>query len=394
MSLAGRPSAVLVMTTGLLAATAAFQAVPGVLGPLLESDLNINQAALGLLAAALTGGMAIGLLPGGLLTDRFSERSVMSLGVGGAGLVMLVASFSTTFVRLAILFFIASIGAAFAATGGPKTIIRWFAPNRRGTAMGIRQTGVPLGGVLASVLLPTIALATDWRVAVRCVAVVAILVAFLFWALYRDPEGGPTTDSGAARPSIFRSRRFLAATGCAFTLQAAQASTLTYLAVDLHKTLGLSAAVAALFLAVTQVGAIAGRVGWGAIGDWIGNRRALTSVSLVAALCCGLMSLVDGHSNVVIVGALCLVLGAAAMSWNAVYISLVTSMAPARSTGSTLGTGLSLVLAGFMVAPLFGRVADVAGSFRPAWLALAALVAVGIGLSFLARTPRPVGALR
>src|SRR5439155_26212244 len=48
-------------------------------------------------------------------------------------------------------------GTAFAATGGPKTIIHWFAPNRRGTALGIRQTGVPLGGVVASLLLPGIA---------------------------------------------------------------------------------------------------------------------------------------------------------------------------------------------------------------------------------------------
>jgi ACS family hexuronate transporter-like MFS transporter len=393
-SLAGRPSAVLVLTTGLLASTAGIQSVPGALGPLIEADLGINQASLGLLAAALTGGMALGLAPGGFLSDRFSERTIMSLGVASAGVAVLIASFATSFPIIAVLFLIASIGAAFAATGGPKTIIKWFAPNRRGTAMGVRQTGVPIGGMLASVLLPSIALATDWRVAVRCVAAVAMVAAFSFWFFYRDPEGAAGSDPTANQPSILRSRRFLAATGCAFTLQASQACTLTYLVVDLHQTLGLSAAVAALFLATSQVGAIAGRVSWGAIGDLIGNRRALSSVAAVAATCCLLMSTVDPHSNVIAVGALCLVLGMAAMSWNAVYISLVTAMAPRRSTGSSLGTGLSVVLVGFMVAPLFGRVADVAHSFRPAWIALAALVLVGFGLSFLARTPRPEPALR
>ena len=388
-SLAGRPSAVLVLTTGLLASTAAFQSVPGVLGPLIEADLKINQASLGLLAAALTGGMALGLAPGGILSDRFSERTVMSLGVAGAGVAVLLASFATSFPLIAFLFLVASIGAAFAATGGPKTIIRWFAPNRRGTAMGIRQTGVPVGGVLASVLLPSIALAGDWRVAARCVAVVAMIAAFLFWFFYRDPPGAPAADTTADQPSILRSRRFLAATGCAFTLQASQACTLTYLTVDLHQTLGLAAAIAALFLALVQAGAIAGRVGWGAIGDLIGNRRALSSVAAVAAGCCALMAAVDARSNLVVIGALCLLLGMAAMSWNAVYISLVTSMAPRRSIGSSLGTGLSVVLLGFLVAPLFGRVADVAHSFRPAWLALALLVMIGFGLSFLARTPRP-----
>lgn len=393
-SLAGRPSAVLVLTTGLLASTAGIQSVPGALGPLIEADLGINQASLGLLAAALTGGMALGLAPGGFLSDRFSERTIMSLGVASAGVAVLIASFATSFPLIAVLFLLASIGAAFAATGGPKTIIKWFAPNRRGTAMGVRQTGVPIGGMLASVLLPSIALASDWRVAVRCVAAVAIIAAFSFWFFYRDPKGAAGVDPTANQPSILRSRRFLAATGCAFTLQASQACTLTYLVVDLHQTLGLSAAVAALFLATSQVGAIAGRVSWGAIGDWIGNRRALSSVAVVAATCCLLMSTVDAHSNLIAVGALCLGLGMAAMSWNAVYISLVTAMAPRRSTGSSLGTGLSLVLVGFMVAPLFGRIADVAHSFRPAWIALAALVLIGFGLSFLARTPRPEPALR
>jgi len=388
-SLAGRPTSVLVMATGLLAATAAYQTVPGVLGPLLETDLGINQAALGLLSAALIGGMAIGLLPGGVLSDRFSERTIMTIGVGGGGLAMFAASFSTSFPVLAVLFFVASIGAAFAATGGPKTIIRWFAPNRRGTALGIRQTGVPLGGVVASVLLPAIAVAGEWRLATRCVAIAAVLVAFLFWALYRDRDGEPLVESGIDQPSIYRSRRFVAATGCALTLQAAQACTLTYLTVDLHQTLGLPAATAALFLAVALIGAVVGRVGWGTVGDLIGNRRALTSVSALAAVCCCLMSLVDSTSSLVAVALVCLVLGLAAMSWNAVYISLVTTMAPRRSIGSALGTGLSIVLLGFSVAPLFGRVADVAHSFRPAWVALALLVTVGVALSFVARTPKP-----
>src|SRR2546430_9022281 len=200
-SAAGRPTSVLVMATALLAATAAFQTVPGVLGPLVEADLGINQAALGLLSAALIGGMAIGLLPGGVLSDRFSERTIMTIGVAGGGVAMFVASFSTSFPVLTALFFIASLGAAFAATGGPKTIIRWFAPNRRGTALGIRQTGVPLGGVVASVLLPAIAVAGDWRLATRCVAIAAVLVAILFWALYRDRDGEPLVESGIDQPS-------------------------------------------------------------------------------------------------------------------------------------------------------------------------------------------------
>jgi MFS family permease len=390
-ALAGGRATVLFLATVLLAATAAMQAVPGVLGPLLESDLHISQATLGLLAAAATGGMALGMLPGGLLTDRFGERPIMSIGVAGAGLMMFIASSESEPNWLFVLFLAASIGAAFAATGGPKTIVRWFAPNRRGTAMGIRQTGVPIGGLLASLALPSVAIATDWRFALRCAAVAAVILAVLFYALYRDPLGVVPSERITGKPSIFRSRRFLAATACATTLQCAQASTLTYLTVDLHQLLGLSAVVAALFLAIALVGGVAGRIGWGALGDIIGNRRALTAVSAIAAVCCLAMSAINPGTNLIIVAVICLALGLTTTSWNAVYISLVAAMAPDR-TGSALGVGLTAVLAGFLFAPFFGLLADQAHSFRPAWIAVALVLAVGAGLSFAARptTVQPV----
>jgi len=214
-SLAGRPTVVLVLATSLLASTAAMQAVPGVLGPFIEPSLHISQAQLGLLGAALTGGMALGLLPGGLLTDRFGERKVLSLGVGAAGLVMFAASFAANVTLLGGMFLATSVGAAFAATGGAMTVTKWFAPNRRGTALGVRQTGVPLGGLAASLLLPAVALLADWRVAARCAAIAAILIAVLFWLLYRDASGVRTDDPAATARKIYRNRRFLAATGCA-----------------------------------------------------------------------------------------------------------------------------------------------------------------------------------
>lgn len=387
-ALSGGRGLVLIMTTCLLAATAAMQAVPGVLGPLVESDLRIGQATLGLLAAAATGGMALGMLPGGLLTDRFGERAIMAIGVSGAGLAMLVASFASSPAPLIALFLAASIGAAFAATGGPKTIVRWFAPNRRGTAMGIRQTGLPLGGLLASLLLPTIAINTDWRFALRISAALAIVVAGLFYMLYREPPALVSLETSTLKQSFFRSPAFLAATGCALTLQTAQACTLTYVSVDLHGLLGLSAVVAPLFLAIALIGGAVGRIAWGAVGDLVGNRRALTGVGATAALSCLAMSSLRPTTSLALVGVVCLALGLTTISWNAVYISLVAGMVPDRSTASALGLGFTITTLGFVLAPAFGYLADMTKSFRIPWIALALVLAVGVGLSFLARSAR------
>ena len=47
------------MTTALVGSTAALLAVPGVLGPLVESDIRIGQTSLGFLAAVANGGHGI-----------------------------------------------------------------------------------------------------------------------------------------------------------------------------------------------------------------------------------------------------------------------------------------------------------------------------------------------
>jgi nitrate/nitrite transporter NarK len=385
------PTMALGLATGLLASTAAMQVVPGVLGPFLQADLHMSQATLGLLSAAAFGGMAVGMLPGGLLTDHFGERTMMAIGVGGAGIAMLAGSLADSSNILLIAFLVASVGAAFAATGGPKTIVRWFTPNRRGTAMGVRQTGMPLGGLLASLILPTVAVLTDWRTALRLTAVVAIAAAVAYYGFYRDPGEVVRTEVKSGSRWNFLNRRFLAATGCSLALQTAQGCALTYVTVDVHSMLGLAPAAAALFLALVQVGGLFGRVAWGAVGDAIGGNRALTSVSVVALLCCAAMAALNRNTSLIVVGIVCLGLGLSAVSWNAVYINLVAAMAPDRATASVLGVGLTVTLLGFVLVPVFGHLADVAQSFRVAWIALVGLLAIGTGLSIVAAFgPQPV----
>ena len=51
-----------------------------------------------------------------------------------------------TFVTALLAFFAAGVGSAFPTPAGSKAVMGWFPLAQRGTAMGIRQTGIPLGG--------------------------------------------------------------------------------------------------------------------------------------------------------------------------------------------------------------------------------------------------------
>src|SRR5437899_4770512 len=56
------------------------QQTPAAIGPALTQALGLSRTELGLLTSAIWGGMLLGMLPFGLLVDRFGERSMLLVG--------------------------------------------------------------------------------------------------------------------------------------------------------------------------------------------------------------------------------------------------------------------------------------------------------------------------
>ena len=71
------------------------------------------------------------------VADRSAWRSSP---IGGLG-----AALSTSYVGLGLFWLLAGVGAASTNSASGRLVVGWFPPQRRGTAMGIRQTALPLG---------------------------------------------------------------------------------------------------------------------------------------------------------------------------------------------------------------------------------------------------------
>src|SRR5262245_43528139 len=172
------------------------QQTPAAIGPALSHSLGLTRAELGLLTSAIWGGMLIGMLPFGMLVDRYGERSMLL--IGGSLLVgfLLLASRAASFQALFLALVPAAIGASSASPGGTRALTAWFAPHLRGMAIGVRQTGVTAAGVLAAVILPPIALAFGWQAAFVTVAGLAFAGMLAFVLFYREP---PAESRGAPR---------------------------------------------------------------------------------------------------------------------------------------------------------------------------------------------------
>jgi MFS transporter, ACS family, hexuronate transporter len=157
----------------------------------------------------------------------------------------------------------------------------------------------------------------------------------------------------------------------------------------LHEEIHLSVVAAGAFLAVFQIGGIAGRIGWGVVSDRVGRRGpVLLLVGLVAMGSCLAMAFTGEGTVIPLVVVFAFLLGCSAMGWNGLYLTLLSESVPIQAAATAIGASLTISFVGmFFATPLFGFIADLTGSYGASWLGLAGWTVVGIALGFLAREP-------
>jgi sugar phosphate permease len=377
------PWAILALVTLAYACTALAALAVAPLAPFLVGTLSRGQ--LGLLLPSVYLGGVLMALPAGWLTDRLGVRMTLTLGPALTGGMVALAGLVGG--RLPMMLLCLVVGGFGFSVGNPATgraVMEWFPPRQRGLAMGIKQTGLTLGGIAGALLLPPLALAFGWRHALMIAGGVSVVAAVTIAVSYARP---PHLEVAAFGPRprlselgvIMRRRGVQALLACGFLLSLAQSSLLAYLAVYATESFALAAVAAGWLLALAQAGGTASRLVWGVFSDRLfgGRRRpGIVITALIGAAAFVVFSL-GPVLPVPLVAALAPIAGAGAFGWVGLYFALVAEIGGARAAG--LLTGLAVVAAwsGVLVGPpLFGVVLEATGSYGPGWLVLAAVAVV------------------
>jgi len=179
-----------------LAFTFIFQSIPPLL-PLIISDFRLTYAQSGLVMSLFSlPGIFVSLL-GGFASDRYGMRSL------GAGCFLFMIG-GTLLAGLGMNLHILWVGRIIAGIGGftlsvflPKLLSQWFRHKELGLAMGIYNTGVPLGSVICFGLFGEMGSLWGWHVPILLTGLFSLITFILFLSLYRLPpspvarEGGP-----------------------------------------------------------------------------------------------------------------------------------------------------------------------------------------------------------
>ncbi|HEX3465790.1 MAG TPA: MFS transporter [Candidatus Elarobacter sp.] len=375
---------VLALMTAAQAGASVVQQALGSLSPILVAEFVLSKAQLGAIFTALMLGSACFTAAAGVMTDRFGERRMVLLSGVTMTISLLAATLVPSYPWLVGWIFV--FGASYAAStpAGARAVLAWF-DRDRGLAMGIRQTGVPVGGLFGAISLPLVAHVAGYRGAFVFAAVIVIVSTLIAVLGYREAEEGRAPSASLASlargmRTLARDPRLVGVTLTCMILVGVQLAMNAFLTVTGVAVVGLSPARAAAAFACAQGAAAAGRLAWGFISDRTLHGERLVPFAIIcvlAAMACAALAMLHAGAVVPLFAA-AIVLGFSGAGWNGLMAAALAEVGGVDRAASALGLALTAIFLSSSLAPsAFGALADHT-SLRVAWLATSALALAGV----------------
>jgi len=351
------------------------------LTPFMQATLRLTRVQVGLITSSVWIGMTVSAIPIGMILDRIGVRRTLLGGLLVLGAFATLASFAGTPSVLYVCLFIAGAGFTTVYPSTTKAVMYWAPAKARATFMGIKQTGVSVGGALAAMVLPVSALAAGWRLSLMSVGLGVAGLGIVCYLLYREHplERARLGENGRGRSEFLsatlKSRNVWALNISGLLLMTCQICVTTWLILFLKTEAGYDVVRAGRVLAMVQAGAIAGRLGLGPLSDLLfgGKRKPLILVvqAMIAALLLVVSTFSEATPRLMVFG-VAGILGCAALGWVPLEAVLRAEIAGREATGTVMTVGTTVMSLGSVFGPpLFGYLADATGAFKLSWVALA-----------------------
>ncbi|MCP4623030.1 MAG: MFS transporter [bacterium] len=157
-----------------------------VIAPLLIQDLSLDTKTIGLISASFFYAFAITQIPISLLLDKLGPRIMMTalsmIGVIGAVIFSLADSSTVGVMGRALL----GVGMACNLMGPYKLLTLWFSPRVFASLAGILVAFGSLGNMVATTPLVILVEQLGWRSGFQLIALINLILAFLFFIIVRD----------------------------------------------------------------------------------------------------------------------------------------------------------------------------------------------------------------
>ena len=358
-----------------------------VAAPAVAADLGLDPALVGVFTGFMYfASMFVQASCGGFII-RFGalRMSQVSLVLMATGLMLIVPAAVPLFALAAM---VIGTGTAPSTPASSQILARYSPPRWAPLVFSIKQTGVPVGAMLAGLIVPFCVERFGWRGAFVVTGLMCLALALALQPLRREFDqdrkpGYPLTpsDVGETLRTIFGRADLRGMAVAAFAFVGLQSVFASFFVIYMTEGLGHSLTTAGFVFSIAQAVAIPARILWGWIaGRYAPPRLVLAALGVVMAVAAAATGTFGRDWSLAAIAAVAMAYSATAISWHGVLLAEVARVAPAGRIAAITGGVLSFGSAGMMSYPLiFSAILAGSGSYAYGFWLLC-LPALGAGL--------------
>jgi len=364
-----------------------------VLSPLIAAQFHLTHTQLGKIMSAFQVSYALTWLIGGVVLDIVGTRIGLAVAVIWWSTVNMLTGLAGSAFGFAAFRFMLGIGEGFNWPGASKAVAEWFPDKERSLAVAVFDSGSSVGGMIAALAIPWIALSAGWRWAFIFSGLLGFVWLFAWLRVYQPLHQHRTVGEDEARyiRAGQKSLSKLKASGWRRWLNLARDKNLWAIVLGraltdpiwwfyvfwlpqyLSDARGFSLQRIALFAWIPFVAADIGNFTGGAVSGYC-IRRGMSVMHarlwVCAVSCIPMLAGIPAasvHNSYFALALICVALWGFA-SWSTMGLTLPSDLFPHDVVATVTGlSGLAAGLAGAVFTYIVGVVAD-RFSYRPAFV--------------------------
>ncbi|MEX3947873.1 MFS transporter [Paraburkholderia sp. EG287B] len=171
--------------------------------PLVQKDLGIDAAQMGIVFSSFFVGYALFNFVGGLASDKLGPKIVYVLAVGLWSIFCGLTAVAVGFASLLVLRVLFGMAEGPLCAGANKMVNNWMPHDIAATSMGLLSAGSPLGGAIAGPIIGLLAISFGWRPAFWIICAIGLVwcVAWMLLTADRPSESRFVSTLDEAEPA-------------------------------------------------------------------------------------------------------------------------------------------------------------------------------------------------
>ena len=173
----------------------------------ISRDLNFTDTQMGWVLSIFSLGYALFQVPGGIYGDKYGPRKVLSAIISLWSLFTALTGATWSFISMMVTRFFFGAGEAGAFPNISRATFTWIPLKERGIVQGINFSGSRLGAAFAMPFIAWLIAEVGWRNSFFILGVSGILLAVLWYFLFRDKPEEHFAVSEHEKDYILRTRQ-------------------------------------------------------------------------------------------------------------------------------------------------------------------------------------------